>query len=109
MIDPCFSSLPALQLADVHARLQAEGDVTRRVVEANGVPMGPFRLTLLLGHGLGKILIEALGAGGEVDLSVDANDLPETNFHLRLKESQKRLSTSICFGSFKVDIIIQSL
>ena len=68
--------LPALQLADVHARLEAEGEVSRRVVDAHGVICVLAAAVLLLGHGLGEILVEALGAGREIGLRVDANHLP---------------------------------
>ena len=85
--------LPALQLADVHARLEAESDVSGRVVEPHGillaVPRGPslFRIydgVPLLGYGLGEILIKALGAGREVDLRVHANNLPAMDLYFKL-------------------------
>ena len=79
---------PALQLADVHARLEAEGDVARRVFDAHGVicvlevAAAAAAAVLLLGHGLGEILVEALGAGREIGLRVDANHLSATSHAL---------------------------
>ena len=87
------SLLPALQLADVHARLETESDVSGRVVEPHGillaVPKRPSRSrvvlsVILLGYGLCEILVKALGAGREVDLRVDANNLPAMTLYFKL-------------------------
>ena len=67
--------------------------MSRRVVEPHAIlllavprlGLGPSRPRIvvvglpLLGHGLGEVLVKARGAGREVDLRVNANNLPATN------------------------------
>ena len=75
--------------------------MSRRVVEPHAIlllavprlALGPSRPRIvvvvglpLLGHGLGEVLVKARGAGREVDLRVNANNLPATNVFSNFKD-----------------------
>ena len=87
------SPIPALQLANVHVGLEAEGDVSRRVVQLHRAAVVAVLLGGLLplfGDGLGEVTVKALGAGGEVGLRVDAYNLPVKGKYVRTEREEAR-------------------